>query len=58
MAARTIAERAAARVDPASLAELVELPEGDPLPALLTDETIDAGERLALAIAGPAFQWR
>jgi uncharacterized protein (DUF1800 family) len=56
--AHTIAERAGASVDPAGLAELVDLPEGDPLPALLTDETIEARERLALAIAGPAFQWR
>jgi uncharacterized protein (DUF1800 family) len=56
--AKTIAERAGARVNPAGLAELVDLPEGDPLPALLADETIEAKERLALAIAGPAFHWR
>jgi uncharacterized protein (DUF1800 family) len=56
--AHTIAERAGPRVNPAALEELVDLPEGDPLPALLTDETIEASERLALAIAGPAFQWR
>jgi uncharacterized protein (DUF1800 family) len=54
----TIAQRMGARVNPAGLAELVDVPENDPLPALLTDETIDAPERLALAIAGPLFQWR
>jgi uncharacterized protein (DUF1800 family) len=56
--AQTMAGRSGARVNPAALAELVDLPEGDPLPALLTDETIEARERVALAIAGPAFQWR
>jgi uncharacterized protein (DUF1800 family) len=56
--AHTVAERAGGRVNPAAFAELVDLPAGDPLLALLTDETIEARERLALAVAGPAFQWR
>jgi hypothetical protein len=45
-------------VNPAGLAELVDVPEGDPLLALVTDESIDATQRTALAIAGPVFQWR
>jgi len=31
---------------------------GDPLHALLADNSIAADERIALALAGPAFQWR
>jgi hypothetical protein len=36
----------------------VEVAEGNPLPGLLSDNSIPANERVALALAGPAFQWR
>ena len=44
--------------DPRSLLEVVEVPVGDPLRDMLADRTIPAPERIALAIASPAFQWR
>jgi hypothetical protein len=45
-------------VDPQSLASLMDLAAGDPLPGLLADNSIPRPDRVALAIAGPAFQWR
>jgi len=45
-------------VDPRSLLEVVDIPAGNPLPGLLGDSSIAVSERVALAIAGPAFQWR
>jgi uncharacterized protein (DUF1800 family) len=57
--ARTISKLPAVRsLDPRSLTEVVDVPAGNPLHALLADSSIAAPERLALAIAGPAFQWR
>ena len=57
--ARTITKQPAVqRIDPKLLLELVDVPSTDPVHALLTDNTIPAPERIALAIAGPAFQWR
>ena len=56
--ARTIAGRASRGVDPAGLVDLIDVPVGDPLLALVADEWIAAQERVALALAGPAFQWR
>jgi uncharacterized protein (DUF1800 family) len=57
--ARTLARRLrSARMDPRDLAELVDVQDGDPLHALLADASIAREERLALAFAGPAFQWR
>ena len=57
--ARTISrQRAMNGLDPRSLADLVDVPPGNPLHALLADTSISAPERVALAIAGPAFQWR
>jgi uncharacterized protein (DUF1800 family) len=57
--ARTIAQRTAGRrIDPKGLLEVMELGAGSSLPALLTDGTVDAGDRIALALAGPEFQWR
>lgn len=57
--ARTVARRfAGAASDPRVLLEVVEVAAADPLRALLSDRTIPAAERVALAIAGPAFQWR
>jgi uncharacterized protein (DUF1800 family) len=47
-----------AAIDPLSLLEVVDVPAGNPLPAMIADASIAARERVALAIAGPAFQWR
>lgn len=46
------------RTDARDLLEVIDVPAGDPLPTLLADSSIGADERLALALAGPAFQWR
>jgi len=57
--ARTIARRMRAqRIDPGILLDVVDVPAGDPLHKLLADKTIAADERIALVLAGPAFQWR
>ncbi len=48
----------AAAIEPRSLLDVVDVPAGSPLHALIADSTIPARERVALAIAGPAFQWR
>ena len=64
--ARTIARRlrpstlarGAQRIDPRILLDVVDVPAGDPLHALLADASIAPDERIALALAGPAFQWR
>jgi uncharacterized protein (DUF1800 family) len=57
--ARTIARLPAMRVlDPPSLTDVVEVPAGNSLHAMLADRSIAAPERVALAVAGPAFQWR
>lgn len=45
-------------LDPRLLLETVHVPAGDPLPSLVGDPSIPAEERIALALAGPAFQWR
>jgi uncharacterized protein (DUF1800 family) len=41
-----------------SLLDVVDVPAGNPLHTVIADTTIPARERVALAIAGPAFQWR
>jgi uncharacterized protein (DUF1800 family) len=58
--ARTLANRIVGRrrVDPRPLASVLPLAPGDPLPGLLADASIQIPERVALALAGPAFQWR
>ena len=57
--ARTIARRLRAqRIDPHILLDVVDVRPGDPLHTLLADNSIAADERIALALAGPAFQWR
>ena len=57
--ARTIARRLRVqRVDPRVLLEVVDVAAGDPLRTLVSDASIAASERMALALAGPAFQWR
>jgi uncharacterized protein (DUF1800 family) len=45
-------------MDPRELMALVDVPEGDPLRAMVADTTIPVADRIALTIAGPAFQWR
>jgi uncharacterized protein (DUF1800 family) len=56
---RTVARRLRARrIDPRSLLEVVDIPASDPLNRFLADNSIPADERIALALAGPAFQWR
>ena len=57
--ARTFARRMRdARIDAAALLDVVDVRSGDPLRSLLADSSIAAPDRFALAIAGPAFQWR
>lgn len=47
-----------AAIDPKALVDLADVAAADPLHALLADTTVPATDRVALAIAGPAFQWR
>ena len=57
--ARTIARRLRTqRVDPRGLLDVIDAPSGDPLHRFLADTSIAPDERVALALAGPAFQWR
>ena len=57
--ARTLVGRLRAnRIEPRDFLEVVDVSEKDPLRALLSDTSIAPPDRLALAIAGPAFQWR
>lgn len=57
--ARTLTRLPAFRdVDPRAMAEVIDVPAGNPVHGLLSDRSIPAPERLALALAGPAFQWR
>jgi len=57
--ARTVARRMRAqRIDPRTLLDVVDVTARDPLNGFLADNTIPADERVALALAGPAFQWR
>ena len=46
------------RVDARTLLDVVDIPAGDPLHAFASDNSIPADERMALVLAGPAFQWR
>ena len=57
--ARTLGRRmAGAGPDPRALLDVVEVPPVDPVRAMLSDSRIAPGERIALALAAPAFQWR
>ncbi len=57
--ARTVARRLRSRrVDPRTLLEVVDIPASDPLNGFLADNSIPGDERIALVLAGPAFQWR
>jgi hypothetical protein len=40
------------------LLDVVDVAADDPVRGLVGDTAIPAEERLALALAGPAFQWR
>ncbi len=57
--ARTLARRLRVqRVEPRSLLDVIDVPPADPLRTFLDDNSIAVDERMALALAGPAFQWR
>jgi uncharacterized protein (DUF1800 family) len=57
--ARTVARLPTTRaLDPGGLVDLVDVAASDPLHRMIADASIDAPERFALAVAGPAFQWR
>ncbi|MBF8301201.1 MAG: hypothetical protein HW394_1571, partial [Acidobacteria bacterium] len=45
-------------IDPLALLDVVDAADNDPLRRLLADTSVAAADRVALAIAGPAFQWR
>ena len=45
-------------IDPLALLDVVDVATSDPLRRLLADTSVAAADRVALAIAGPAFQWR
>ncbi|HEX6306635.1 MAG TPA: DUF1800 domain-containing protein [Longimicrobiales bacterium] len=56
--ARTISRRVPRSFDPRLLLDVIDLPSSDPLHALLADTAVAVTDRVALAIAAPAFQWR
>jgi len=57
--ARSLARRwGRSGLEPTRLLDVVDVPQGDPLRKLLADRNVPAPERFALAIGGPAFQWR
>lgn len=56
---RTIARRIGRRApDPRELLDVVDIGASDPLRGMLADASISVDDRIALALAGPAFQWR
>jgi uncharacterized protein (DUF1800 family) len=57
--ARTIARMPGLRdLDPRALLDVVDVPAAAPVAAMMADTSIARDERVALALAGPAFQWR
>ncbi len=57
--ARRFARRLGARkMDPRTLLDLIDVDPADPLHDVLSNTSLAADERVALAIAAPAFQWR
>ena len=58
--ARTLTHRGGRQdaADAGALLEVVELSTDDPLRAMVSNRSIPAPDRIALVIAGPAFQWR
>ena len=56
--ARSIARRMPRAFDPHTLLDIVDIGASDPLRSMLADAAVPAEDRVALAIASPAFQWR
>ena len=56
--ARTFARRLRIRDDPGVLLDVIDVASDDPVRKALADRTISAADRVALGVAGPAFQWR
>jgi len=57
--ARSIGRRIArSGLEPSRLLEVVDSPDTDPLGRMAADRSIPIGERVALVLGGPAFQWR
>ncbi len=57
--ARTVASKGRnSRSEPSAMLEVVDLEDGNPLTGMLADMSVDRDERMALALGGPAFQWR
>ena len=57
--ARTLARRLRDRQsEPRTLLDVVDVAPSDSLRTVLADTSIAATDRLALGLAGPAFQWR
>ena len=57
--ARSIGRRATRDgYEPARLLDVAVFQSGDPAREMIVDRSIPAEQRVALAIAGPAFQWR
>jgi uncharacterized protein (DUF1800 family) len=57
--ARSVARRLRlTRAEPRQLLDVVDVPPGDQLHKFAADASIPADERIALVLAGPAFQWR
>ncbi len=57
--ARTFARRiGAGRIDPRMVVEVADVSDSDPLRAMMADNSIPAIDRVALALASPAVQWR
>jgi uncharacterized protein (DUF1800 family) len=56
--ARTFARRVASQLEPQVLLDVADVGETDPLRAMIADASIAATDRIALALASPAFQWR
>jgi uncharacterized protein (DUF1800 family) len=46
------------RADPRQVLDVIDVPANDQLHQFVADTSIPADERLALVLAGPAFQWR
>lgn len=57
--ARSVGRRiASSGLEPARLLEVVDSPDDEPLQRIAADRSIPPAERVALVLAGPAFQWR
>jgi uncharacterized protein (DUF1800 family) len=57
--ARSVARRLRVEsAEPRQLLDVVDVPPGDQLQKFVADASIPPAERIALVLAGPAFQWR